>query len=924
MPWNGGSLFKAGLAASLMALLAGGTARAIEPKGPGGYLEEKEFLLPELTISSANVPLDQVLAGLPNRGAWESFLQAREQAGEGAVHVFVDPRSGAATNLVGAFPLLPAPAGGGAAAVADAVRDFARRHRDLLGVDPGQLGAARAGQVNADLWQVSIPQVYRGVPVRGARLAASVSHGNLAVVGAETWGHVRGLSTVPKVSAAEALAAGFAHAGGGSAMDELLRPPALEIVPVAPPEHERGNGFGGPLGAGYRHRLVWTFVFRRPPEVPAFEVIVDAHSGQVIAFQDVNRYANQAITGGVYPVTATEVCPTPQTCGTMQSGWPMPFADTGLAAPNDFTNSAGVFDWTSGTVTTTLTGKYVAVGDECGAISNSAAGALNLGGANGQHNCTSAGGSPGNTSASRTAFYEVNKLAEMGRGWLPANAWLQGQLPTYVNIGALCNALYNPPDGSINFFTPLGGCRNSGEIAGVLDHEWGHALDDNDTGGVLSNTSEAYADIAAIYRLQASCIGHGFWWTSDKGCGQTSDGTGFNSNEAQTGSAHCDLDCSGVRDADYLRHSPNTPDTALGFVCASCTSGPGPCGREVHCAAAPSRQAAWDLVARDLQQAPFNLDSQTAFIVGNKLFYQGSGNIGDWHACTCNGSSSGCAATNAYMQWITADDDNGNLNDGTPHMTAIHAAFNRHGIACATPAPQNGGCGGGPTGAATLAGSAGSYQAALSWSAVAGATRYWVFRSEGHAGCDFGKALIAETTGLSYTDTQVGAGRTYSYNVVAAGASSACYGPVSNCVQVTPPAGPPVPDFTLACNPSSLSIVQGGSGGSTCTVTSQDGFAGAVSLACTGQPAGVACGFVPNPVTPPANGSVNSTLTVTVAGSTPTGLYSFSAQGTSGALFHTQSMSLTVTSSCLPLGASCTTNSQCCSNRCKGNPKTCR
>jgi len=48
-----------------------------------------------------------------------------------------------------------------------------------------------------------------------------------------------------------------------------------------------------------------------------------------------------------------------------------------------------------------------------------------------------------------------------------------------------------------------------------------------------------------------------------------------------------------------------------------------------------------------------------------------------------------------------------------------------------------------------------------------------VFRSEGHAGCDFGKALIAETTGTAFTDTAVANGREYSYNVVAAGSSSA-------------------------------------------------------------------------------------------------------------------------------------------------------
>ena len=222
-------------------------------------------------------------------------------------------------------------------------------------------------------------------------------------------------------------------------------------------------------------------------------------------------------------------------------------------------------------------------------------------------------------------------------------------------------------------------------------------MDDNDAAGSLSNSSEGYADIAGIYRLQASCVGHGFFQTLNDGCGLTVDGTGFNTNEAQQGAAHCDTDCSGVRDADYLKHTPNTPDTALGFVCTSCLTGSGPCGRQVHCAAAPTRQSAWDFVARDLQSAPFSLDSQTAFIVANRLFYQGSGNIGAWHSCTCGGTSTGCGATNGYMQWLTADDDNGNLNDGTPHMTAIFNAFNRHGIACATPAALNSGCGAGPS-----------------------------------------------------------------------------------------------------------------------------------------------------------------------------------------------------------------------------------
>jgi len=174
----------------------------------------------------------------------------------------------------------------------------------------------------------------------------------------------------------------------------------------------------------------------------------------------------------------------------------------------------------------------------------------------------------------------------------------------------------------------------------------------------------------------------------------TADGTGFNADEDQTSGTHCNTDCSGVRDADWDKHVDHVPDTPANFSCSKCSSGSGPCGKQVHCDAAPSRQAAWDLVARDLVGPPFNYDSQTAFVIGNKLFYQGSGNIGSWHACTCPSTSNGCAAGNAYLQWLAVDDDNGNLNDGTPHMTAIYAAFNRHAIACTTPTPVNSGCAG--------------------------------------------------------------------------------------------------------------------------------------------------------------------------------------------------------------------------------------
>jgi hypothetical protein len=321
-----------------------------------------------------------------------------------------------------------------------------------------------------------------------------------------------------------------------------------------------------------------------------------------------------------------------------------------------------------------------------------------------------------------------------------------------------------------------------------------------------------------MYRLWASCVGYGFFETFDQSCGQTADGTGFNNDESQVGGTqHCDTDCSGVRDADYFKHADGLPDD-VNFICNLCGGGgggsidqavpfdnAGPCGRQTHCAATPTRQSAWDFVARDLPQAGF--DNNTAFIIADKLFYQGSGNIGLWHNCTCPSSSDGCGAGNAYMQWLAADDDNGDITDGTPHMVPLNAAFGRHGMACANPTPTNSGCSGGPTTPPTVTIEPSHNKNILTWNAIPNASSYFVFRGEGYAGCDFGKALIATVTDTTYTDIDVVNGRTYSYVVMAAGSSSACFTPASSCVQAAPTPCAGTPEFAEAVYSCSDSAV---------------------------------------------------------------------------------------------------------------------
>jgi trimeric autotransporter adhesin len=891
----------------LAAWLAPGTAWAVSPKEP----DPSTFFKPELYISTSSVELSEALPQLANRAAWEAFYGRRGEDPSGPrTPAWIDPRSGAAVNILLSDPLIPGPGLGnrltledfavrsGArevtpAAVGALVRQYVTSQGDVLGIDVRQLGTPVAHEATPGLWHVSIPQRFEGVPVRYGRVLATIAKGNLVLLGTETWGDVRGLTTRAGITGGQALQAGYNHLQALAVDLEIVRQPRLEIIPIAPPELQQGEGYGGPIGEGYRHRLAWTYVLKQPGEIAEYEAIVDADTGELLSFQDVVEYVERQVTGGVYPL-ANGTCGNPALCGSLQPLTPMPFTDTGLASPNNFTNSAGIFNWTSGPVRTTLTGRFVDVVDRCGTISESAptGGNLNLGGVNGQHDCQASGASDGNTPASRTAYYELNRIQEMARGWLPNNTWLGSRLIANVNLTQTCTAFYN---GSVNFVRSGAGCGNTGELAGVMHHEWGHGMDRNDSGGNSSNSGEAYADMAALVRTQDSCVADGLWVTRDQGCGRASNGQ-MNTNMADRG-LHCAVDCSGKRETDWTKHVGGQPDTPLGFVCGSCNPGGGPCGREVHCAAAPSTQSLWDLAVRDLRAAPFNMDSQTAWLTASRLYFVGSGNVGAWHSCTCGGTASGCAAANGYMQWLAADDDNGSLADGTPHMTAIFSAFSRHGIACNTPAPRNSGCANGPTAAPDLTATPGSFRNALSWSAVPGAQRYWVFKTEGPAGCDYGKARVAtlNASTTTFTDTQVANGRRYSYNVMAVGSSDACFSPASACVQATPTEGVPAPDFQVSVSPSALTVAQGGSGTTTAAVGSLNGFEGAVSLSCGNLPAGVTCTFDPESVTPPANGTAASALTLDVAPEAATGTTTVQVRGNSGALSRTAALSLTVT-----------------------------
>ena len=100
-------------------------------------------------------------------------------------------------------------------------------------------------------------------------------------------------------------------------------------------------------------------------------------------------------------------------------------------------------------------------------------------------------------------------------------------------------------------------------------------------------------------------------------------------------------------------------------------------------------------------------------------------------------------------------------------------------------------------------------------------------------------------------------------------------------------------NFTLALNPTTLSVAQGATGNTTVTITRTNGFAGAVNLTATGLPNGVTAAF--NPAGPTTN---TSTLTLTASATATVGQATVTVRGNAtGLAEQTATLALTVTQS---------------------------
>src|SRR5437867_1344110 len=696
--------------------------------------------------------------GLDALGAgWNAFRQSH-----GADwRIWLDRRSGSPTLVEGPGIRWFAPGSQvGPIELESAARQFVAANEPLFGVKGSELvwDPQGSGAVDPDHWVLVFDRVVAGVPVEGEQFLLRVTRNNMVSFGATRWGTI---ASVPQAVYDSAAALQLLRAYMGLRPEEsyeLVEDGHRVMVPSAP-SGDASPRYTGPAGLGIDHRLAWRFALRVTGEPGTWVGKVDAVSGKVIAFYDADLYG---VKGGVYPLSNDQNC---ADLGCEQAGFPMPTTNVTLAKKLVTTDDMGQFTCGKGPKNSSvkLSGPYVSVSDLCGTAqeSGNCSNDLDFGASTGTDCTVPSGQGVGDTHAGRTSYYVLDRLKEKARYWLPSNGWVNQRLTDNVNTNATCNAYYN---GSVNFYKSGGGCRNTGEISGVVSHEYGHGLDQNDGGG-YDNPSEGYADTVAIIQDRRSCVGRGFFMSGN--CSGYGD--------------PC-LNCSGIRDMDWDQHVSHTPATPANFVQTNCGGGGGPCGREVHCESYIPSEAVFDLAFRDLPAA--GLDASSAWQLAEKLYYksrQGSGGNGQHCALP---SSDGCNANSWFSSVRNADDDDGNLANGTPHAAAIFAAFDRHAIACgASTDPSNQSTSSCPSlGTPVVSATPGTGQVTLSWSAVSGSANYLVLR--GDIGCGSTQNVIATVAApaTSYVDDSLPSGFTVYYRVQAQASNVACEGPVSACV----------------------------------------------------------------------------------------------------------------------------------------------
>jgi Zn-dependent metalloprotease len=378
------------------------------------------------------------------------------------------------------------------------------------------------------------------------------------------------------------------------------------------------------------YRLVYNFqVYQNENEI--WETYIDAHSGVVLwRYNLVHSFAH---TPGAEGKATTATVNGQVLITIFKQSWllgattvPAPFAYVNVGGKMYVTDADGRFTADLGAnataaVITRLSGPYALArrADSSVSIKNAVIQTTAISG----QDLLIEWNDQNSVASERNAFYQMTAVRNFVRGIDGSDKMtdVDRQLTGLVNINDSCNANWNGT--RINFFKQSFRCGNTAEISDVVIHEYGHAVNQflytRVRGSGLRNGTigEATSDILANMLLDDPRIGIGFMKSGGN------DGI--------------------IRNSDNKLKYPNN------IV------------NEIHDDGMILTGAVWDM------RKAIGLDASRRLTHFVKYG-------------TPDGTQTGEAFADYFIEILVADDDDGNLANGTPHSVDIIPAFRDHGI----------------------------------------------------------------------------------------------------------------------------------------------------------------------------------------------------------------------------------------------------
>ena len=466
-----------------------------------------------------------------------------------------------------------------------------------------------------DARTVAFVQRWHGMRVIGGQVSFLFKRDHMIVMGSEALPNID--ATMPRQMLSVSKARTTAQSWIAQAASVTARASDVGERVVLPLVRSHGK-----QGPDIEYRVAHSVRVDAVGHAGTWDVFVDANDGSPIARQSRLHFDG--------PSTGTMLYHAPlRFPGDAEMDYPASFATQAIDGTEVNADINGVVSWLSGvtgTVVPQVAGTYVAVTNGLGAAVTTS---LSI-----DPNGTTTWnvGSVITDIAQTSAYIHANIVKQYARThFYPNLDYVNGVLSVTTNEQNMgtCNAYSTGDD--VHFFPGDNTCQNTGTLADVVYHEFGHSLHNNaviqGVGFFESSLSEGLADYDSANITGDPNIGPGFFTNGDP-----------------------------IRDIDPVGTEAKYPDD---FVDVNA-------GGDPHTNGLIISGALWDL----RKALILSMGEDAAIAATNKIFYGEMQRAAD--------------IPSTFVEALVADDDDGDLDNGTPNQCAIVAAFTPHGLTANT------------------------------------------------------------------------------------------------------------------------------------------------------------------------------------------------------------------------------------------------